>query len=65
MLEPEQVVSEALAALGYHPFVVPGLFNRTAAFLLRHFLSRRATVTVMGSQTRRLLLRRPTTPSPP
>ena len=58
MLEPEQVVREALAALGKRPFVVPGAFNRFASFFLRHLMPRRSTVSLMGNQTKKLLLPR-------
>ncbi len=58
MLEPEQVAREALAALGRRPINVPGVFNRTVSFVLRHFMPRSATVSLMGSQTKKLLVRR-------
>ena len=58
MLEPEQVVREALAGLGKRPFVVPGAFNRAVSFFLRYFMPRRSTVSLMGSQTKKLLLPR-------
>lgn len=57
MLEPEQVVREALCALGRRPFIVPGVFNRTASFFLRYLMPRRSTVSLMGSQTKKLLPR--------
>lgn len=58
-LEPRQVVDEALATLGRGPFLVPGVFNRFASFLLRRLMPRRSTVMVMGSQTAKLLPARP------
>ena len=57
-LEPEQVAREALAELGRAPFMIPGRFNRFASQLMRRLLSRRATIRVMGAQTRRLTLPR-------
>ena len=53
-LEPEQVAREALAALHRGPLLIPGRFNRLASFLLRRVLPRRATIAIMGDQTRRL-----------
>ncbi len=54
-LEPEQVAREALASLGRGPCMVPGRFNRMASQLMRRLLSRRATIRIMGAQTRRLM----------
>jgi short-subunit dehydrogenase len=56
MLEPSEVVTEALAALGGGPLVIPGLFNRFASFLMRRLLPRAATIAIMGKQTRKLQL---------
>jgi short-subunit dehydrogenase len=50
----EAVVAEALAALGRRPVLVPGRFNRFAAWLLGRVLPRRAAVAIMGGQTKRL-----------
>jgi short-subunit dehydrogenase len=52
--DPEDVAREALAALGRGPVLIPGRFNRFASFLLRRVLPRRATVALMGQQTRKL-----------
>jgi short-subunit dehydrogenase len=54
-LEPEQVAHEALARLGAGPAMIPGRFNRFASQLMRRLLSRRATIRLMGGQTRRLV----------
>lgn len=54
MLEPEQVAREALSRLGGGPTMIPGIFNRLASFFMRRVLSRRATISIMGDQTRRL-----------
>ncbi|MDX2008919.1 MAG: SDR family NAD(P)-dependent oxidoreductase [Myxococcaceae bacterium] len=54
MLEPKQVVTEALDALGRAPTMIPGVFNRFASFLMRRILPRRTTITIMGQQTKKL-----------
>jgi hypothetical protein len=54
MLEPSQVVREALDALGRGPTMIPGVFNRFASFLMRRLLPRRATIAIMGQQTKKL-----------
>jgi short-subunit dehydrogenase len=54
MLEPSQVVHEALDALGRGPTMIPGVFNRVASFLMRRLLPRRATIAIMGQQTKKL-----------
>jgi uncharacterized protein len=51
-LEPQAVVAEALAALGRQPTVIPGRVNRLSSFVMRHLLSRRAAVRIMGSVLR-------------
>jgi short-subunit dehydrogenase len=53
-LEPDQVAREALAALGRGPLMIPGRFNRFASQLMRRLLPRRATIRIMGGQTRHL-----------
>lgn len=55
-IEPEQVAREALARLGRGPLVIPGRFNRFASQLMRRLLPRRASIRLMGAQTRRLTL---------
>lgn len=54
MLEPAQVVTEALDRLGGGPTMIPGVFNRFASFMMRRVLSRRMTISIMGDQTRKL-----------
>lgn len=56
MIEPEQVVEEALAALGKGPMMVPGAFNRLATFFMRRVLPRRMAVEILGNRTARLRL---------
>ncbi len=53
-LEPDQVAREALARLAQGPSMIPGRFNRIASQLMRRVLSRRATIRLMGAQTRHL-----------
>jgi len=53
-LEPDAVAREALAALGHGPLVIPGRVNRFASQLMRRLLPRRATIRIMGAQTRHL-----------
>lgn len=52
-MEPAEVVSEALAALGTTPSMVAGRANRLAASLMQRILSRRMAVTMMGRASRR------------
>jgi short-subunit dehydrogenase len=47
-MTPDQVVHEALNALGKAPYVIPGRINRISSFVMRHLLPRRATVKFMG-----------------
>ena len=47
-LYPEQVVREALHALGKQPYVIPGRMNRLASFVIRHLLPRKVAVKFMG-----------------
>ncbi len=56
MQQPEEVVREALDALGHGPVLIPGRFNRFASFLLRRLLPRRSTIQIMANQTRKLQL---------
>lgn len=45
---PDQVVREALNALGKRPYVIPGRMNRISSFVLRHLLPRETAVKFMG-----------------
>ena len=56
MQQPEEVVREALDALGRGPVLIPGRFNRFASFLMRRLLPRRSTIQIMAGQTRKLQL---------
>ena len=51
---PEDVVDEALDALGRRPTVITGTGNRAAALVLQRILPRRAAIRVMGRATRAL-----------
>ena len=51
MIEPQQVVEEALFALGRGPSMVPGAFNRFASFAMRRLMSRAMAVQLMGNRT--------------
>ena len=45
---PEQVVKEALQALGKQPYVIPGRMNRISSFVMRHLLPRKTSIQMMG-----------------
>jgi len=47
-MEPEQVVQEALAALGKQPYIIPGRMNRFSSFIMRHLMPRKMAVQLMG-----------------
>ncbi|RPJ23653.1 MAG: SDR family NAD(P)-dependent oxidoreductase [Chloroflexi bacterium] len=47
-MNPDQVVHEALNALGKGPYVIPGRMNRMASFVMRHLLPRKSAVKFMG-----------------
>ena len=53
-MKPEQVVREALSALGKGPYVIPGRMNRLASFVMRHLLPRRVAVKFMGRVLRKM-----------
>jgi uncharacterized protein len=53
-LTPDQVVREALDALGKSPFVIPGRMNRVASFVMRHLLPRRLAIRFMGRTLRNM-----------
>lgn len=56
-LVPEQVVQEALDALGKQPFVIPGRMNRLASFVMRHLLPRKMTIQIMGRTLRAMYVK--------
>jgi len=56
MIEPAQVVEEALGRIGHTGVMVPGRFNRFASFLMRRVLPRGTAVSILGNRTRNLTL---------
>jgi hypothetical protein len=52
--EPEQVVGEALAALGKQPSHIPGFLNRVPSFVMGRLLSRRRAITIVGDTMRNM-----------
>jgi short-subunit dehydrogenase len=56
MIEPAQVVEEALGSLGRSGVMIPGRFNRFASFLMRRILPRGTAVGILGNRTRSLTL---------
>ena len=53
-LTPQVVVSEALAALGKGPTVIPGWTYRLANILMQRVLPRKSTIKLMGRVTRNM-----------
>jgi uncharacterized protein len=56
-MKPDQVVREALDALGKQPYVIPGRMNRVASFVMRHLLPRKMAVQLMGKVLRDMYLK--------
>jgi short-subunit dehydrogenase len=53
-MNPDQVVREALNALGKQPYIIPGRMNRLSSFVMRHLLPRKAAVKFMGRILKRM-----------
>ena len=53
-MNPDQVVQEALNALGKAPYIIPGRMNRISSFVMRHLLPRKAAIKFMGRILRRM-----------
>jgi len=53
-MDADDVASQALAALGRQPVVVPGRLNQFALFLMRRLLPRKTAIRLMSSSTRGL-----------
>jgi short-subunit dehydrogenase len=53
-IDPDQVVREALNALGKEPYVIPGRINRISSFVMRHLLPRKMAVKFMGRILRKM-----------
>ena len=56
-MQPDQVVQEALNALGKMPYVIPGRVNRVSSFVMRHLLPRTSTIKFMGRILRRMYVK--------
>lgn len=54
VMKPDAVVSEALAALGRKPSIIPGWQNRLSSFLMRRAISRRIAIRLMGQTMREM-----------
>ena len=50
-LDPEDVVEQALRALGRGPVVIPGRLNRVANIFMSRFLPRRRAIAIMAGNT--------------
>jgi uncharacterized protein len=50
-LDAEQVVEQALRALGHGPVVIPGLVNRVATVVMTRLLPRRASIAILAGST--------------
>ncbi|MEK9929050.1 MAG: SDR family NAD(P)-dependent oxidoreductase [Halieaceae bacterium] len=53
-MDADEVASQALAALGHRPVVVPGRFNQFALFLMRRLMPRKTAIRLMSSSTKGL-----------
>lgn len=56
-MAPDDVVREALDALGRQPYVIPGRMNRLASFVMRHLLPRKAAIKFMGRTLRNMYVK--------
>jgi short-subunit dehydrogenase len=56
-MAPEEVVREALDALGKQPYVIPGRMNRIASFVMRYLLPRKLAIKVMGRTLREMYVK--------
>jgi uncharacterized protein len=59
-LDPEEVVEQALRALGRGPIVIPGLVNRAANVFMGRLLPRRVAIAIMAGSTGSLSPAKPT-----
>ena len=64
-LDPQEVVEQALRALGRGPVVIPGRLNRVANFLMSRLLPRRWAISIMAGNTGDLAPAVPTASAPP
>jgi uncharacterized protein len=58
LMDPDETVAEALAALGRGPTRIAGKVNRLAAFVLHRLLPRRTLIELMSRTTRAMYDRR-------
>jgi len=56
-MQPNEVVNEALDALGKQPYVIPGRMNRFASFVMRHLLPRKIAIRFMGQTLRNMYVK--------
>lgn len=56
-MDPGQVVQEALDALGRQPYVIPGPINRVSSFVMRHLLTRKSAVQLMGRVLKKMYVK--------
>jgi len=56
-MQPEDVVQEALSALGRQPYVIPGRMNRFVSFVMRHLLPRKVAIQFMAGILRDMYVR--------
>jgi uncharacterized protein len=54
-LDPEEVVVQALRALGHGPVVIPGRVNRIASAFMTRVLSKRRAIKIMATNTAKVL----------
>ena len=56
-MQSDQVVREALNALGKQPYIIPGRMNRISSFVIRHLLPRKTAVKFMGRILKRMYVK--------
>ncbi|HVN59155.1 MAG TPA: SDR family NAD(P)-dependent oxidoreductase [Bacteroidales bacterium] len=54
VLRPEEIPRECFRYLGRQPSFITGRGNRLASFIMRHFMTRKQSVKVMGENTRKM-----------
>ncbi len=50
-LDPSKVAKESLQKLGKKPYVIPGFANKFASFFIKHFLTRKQAIKLIGKNT--------------
>ncbi len=56
-MTPDEVVRDALDALGKQPYVIPGRMNCVASFVMRHLLPRTLAIKFMGRTLRAMYVK--------